>query len=97
MTVKRFQIYVLFLKLFAAVSSFECERSGIALKQLNTYLHASIWQKRSIVLSFNHISYSINIDVAQVLQIFSRWPRALEYTSICSLKIILLNLHCIFV
>ena len=35
-------------------------------------------------LAFIHISHDKNIDVTRVLQIFLKIPRALQFTSICS-------------
>ena len=34
-------------------------------------------------LAFIHINYDKNIDVTRVLQIFSKKPRALQFTNIC--------------
>ena len=67
-----------------AVTSCECERSGSVLKRLNTYQLASVGQERMSGLAFIHISHDKNIDVTRVLQTFSKKPRALQFTIICS-------------
>ena len=69
----------------AAVTSCGCEQSGSVLKRLNTYLRASMGQERMSGLAFIHINHDKNIDVTRVLQIFSKKPRALQFTNICSL------------
>ena len=66
-----------------AVNSSECERSGSVLKRLNAYLRESMGQEHMSGLAFTHINHHKNIDVARVLQIFSKKPRALQFTNIC--------------
>ena len=65
-----------------AVTSCECERSGSVLKRLNTYLRTSMGQGRMSGLELIHINHGNNIDVTRVLQIFSKKPRALQFTNI---------------
>ena len=67
-----------------AVTSCECERSGKALKHLNTYLRASMGQEWMSGLTFIHINHDKDIDITPVLQILSKKPRALQSTNICS-------------
>ena len=65
-----------------AVTSCECERSGSVLT--NTYLRASMGQERMSGLPFIHISHDKIIDIIRLLQIFSKKPRTLQFTNICS-------------
>lgn len=67
-----------------AVTSCECERSGSVLKRLNTYLRASMGQERMSGLAFMHINYDVDIDVDRVFDVFTKKPRALEFSNICS-------------
>ena len=63
----------------------ECERSGIVLKRLNTYLGASMGQERRSGLAFIHINYDADINEEEVIDIFaSKKKRALEFRNICS-------------
>ena len=41
-------------------------------------------QERMGGLAFIHINYGKNLDVTRILQIFSKKPRALQFTNICS-------------
>ena len=69
-----------------SVTSCECERSGIVLKRLNTYLWTSMGQNCLIALASMHIILSVDIDAKRVLKIFCKKDRALEFTNICTSK-----------
>ena len=67
-----------------AITSYECERSGSALRCLNTYLRASVRQERLSGIALMHINYDVEISVDRVMLIFVKKPRALKFSNICS-------------
>ena len=50
----------------------KCERLGSVLKLLCTYLRASMGQTPLSALALLHIDYDVNIDIDNIINIFTR-------------------------
>ena len=61
------------------VTSCECERSASALRRLHNYMRATMEQQRLSSLALMHIHYDREVDLDQVVDLFSKMhPRRLE-------------------
>jgi len=63
------------------VTSCECERTASSLRRLQTFTRASMAQDRLSSLALIHIHYDMEIDLDEVVQIFSvKEPRRVQLT-----------------
>ena len=61
------------------VTSCVCERSASTLRQLNTFMRASMGEERLSGLAVIHTHYDMSIDLEQIVDIFAKLhPRKLE-------------------
>ena len=54
------------------VTSFKCERSASKLRRLHAYMHVSMAQERLTSLALLHIHYEKDINLEEVVYIFTK-------------------------